>query len=41
MYKPGQLITIYNKVYRIKKAASGCTACDYIYLELCGKKAKE
>lgn len=38
MYKPGQLITINNKVYRIKKAAYGCITCDYIHIDV--KKGK-
>lgn len=33
MYKPGQLITINNVVYRIKYSPYGCISCDYLKID--------
>lgn len=33
IWKPGQLVTIENKVYRVKKDSFGCIGCENIHTE--------
>ena len=33
IWKPGQLVTIDNKVYRVKKDSFGCIGCENIHTE--------
>ena len=33
IWKPGQLVTIGNKIYRVKKDSFGCIMCENIHTE--------
>lgn len=33
IWKPGQLVTIENKVYRVVKNRFGCMTCENVYIE--------